>query len=256
MEFIDTHAHLYADEFSNDLQEVIIRAKESGVNRVILPAIDSESHHKLIALAESDKDFFVPLMGLHPTSVNANYKKELSIIENYISQRSDFHGIGEIGIDLYWDKTFYKEQIDAFRFQLELAKQNQMPVVIHTRDSFAEVYEVMKPLTDSRLTGVFHCFGGDLEQAKKITDMGFSLGLGGVLTFKNSGLADVIQYVDLNHIVLETDSPYLAPVPNRGKRNESSFVLAIAQKLADTHQVTIEEIARVTTENAKKLFGI
>ncbi len=256
MEFVDTHAHLYAEEFDNDLHEVILRAKKNKINKVVLPAIDSKSHERMIALADSDKDFFVPFMGLHPTSVNENYKKELSIVENYISQRSDFYGIGEIGIDLYWDKTFYKEQLDAFCVQVEWAKEKQWPIIIHTRDSFDQVYDALKPMVGNGLTGVFHCFGGTLEQANKITDLGFRLGLGGVLTFKNSGLADVIRDVDLNHIVLETDSPYLAPVPNRGKRNESSFLLSVAQKLADAHQVNVEEVARITTQNAKKLFGI
>ncbi|MBI9067645.1 MAG: TatD family hydrolase [Salinivirgaceae bacterium] len=256
MEFVDTHAHLYTEEFENDRNDIILRAKNEGVKRVILPAIDSKSHEYMIKMAEENEGFAFPLMGLHPTSVDNNYKSELKIAENFLSQGSFFHGIGEIGIDLYWDKTYYKEQLDAFKIQVEWAKEMNWPIVIHTRDSFDEVYKALYPLMTDDLTGIFHCFGGTEEQAKLIIEMGFKLGIGGVLTFKNSKLSDVLQKIDLNHIVLETDSPYLAPVPYRGKRNESSYLKLIATKLSEVYNVSVNELAKITTENAIRVFNL
>ena len=256
MEFIDTHAHLYADEFKDDRQNILDKAKQQGVNRVILPAIDSESHGELIKMAKDYPTTLYPLMGLHPTSVNDNYKNELAIVEKNIEEHNIFKGIGEIGIDLYWDKTHYKEQLDAFITQVKWAIDLKWPIVIHTRDSFDEVYNALKPLVTDGLTGIFHCFGGDEDQAKKIIDIGFVLGIGGVVTFKNTNLREVIQKVDLKHIVLETDSPYLAPVPHRGKRNESSYIKLIAETVASVYQCPIEQVAEVTTKNAIKLFGL
>lgn len=257
MEFIDTHAHLYTEEFDEDRNEVLQRAKSEGVDRIVLPAIDSKSHDELIAMAEENADSTIPLMGLHPTSVNGDYKKELSRVENIISQkRSLFYGIGEIGIDLYWDKTYYKQQVDAFITQINWAKELNWPIVIHVRDSFNEVYETLKPLNDEKLTGIFHCFGGSEEQAKQVIELGFVLGIGGVVTFKNTNLRDVLQNVDLKHIVLETDSPYLAPVPYRGKRNESSYIKLIANTLAQVYGCTIDNIAQQTTQNAGRVFGL
>lgn len=256
MEFIDTHTHLYTEEFNEDRQEVLTRAQEAGVTRMILPAIDSESHQQMIQLAKDNPSMLYPLMGLHPTSVKENYKQELAIVENYLSERSLFHGIGEIGIDLYWDKTYYKEQADAFTTQVKWAKEMNWPVVIHTRDSFNEVYQLLEPMVTDDFTGIFHCFGGTVEEAQQIIKMGFKLGIGGVLTFKNSRFDQVLQQVDLNHIVLETDSPYLAPVPFRGKRNESSYLVKVAEKLADVHQIAVEEVARVTTKNALRVFQL
>lgn len=256
MEFIDTHTHLYVEAFDTDRNDVIQRAKNGNVNRVVLPAIDSTSHQALIQMAEQNPGFAYPLMGLHPTSVNKNYKHELNIVEKLISQRSFFHGIGEIGIDLYWDKSFYKEQLDAFKTQVNWAKTLKWPIIIHTRDSFNEVYQVLKPLVSNDLTGIFHCFTGTLEQANLITEMGFKLGIGGVLTFKNSKLSEVLHEIDLNHLVLETDSPYLAPVPFRGQRNESSYLINVAEKLATVHQISVDKVAKITTENAIRVFGI
>jgi TatD DNase family protein len=194
-------------------------------------------------------------MGLHPTSINHDYQEELQVVEYWLKKRK-FYGIGEIGIDLYWDKSFLEEQTHAFRFQLDLACQYQLPVVIHVRDSFDEVYQVMKEEKYASLKGVFHSFSGTIEQARLVTDLGFKIGVGGVVTFKKSGMDQIIKQIDPCHLVLETDSPYLTPVPFRGKRNESSYLVYIAQKIADLHNMTVGEIAKVTTENARKLFGI
>jgi TatD DNase family protein len=194
-------------------------------------------------------------MGLHPTSVNHDYQEELQVVEYWLKKRK-FFGIGEIGIDLYWDKSFLEEQTHAFRFQLDLAKQYKLPVVIHVRDSFDEVYEVLHDMKDENLSGVFHSFTGTLEQAGMIIDLGFKIGVGGIVTFKKSGLDQIIKQIDPSNLIIETDSPYLTPVPFRGKRNESSYLVYIAQKIADLHNVTVGEIAKITTENARNLFMI
>jgi TatD DNase family protein len=256
MEFVDTHAHLYAEEFKGQETEIIRRAKAENITRIILPAIDITSHELMIAMAGRHSEMLFPLMGLHPTSVKSDYKKELAQVENYISQRSLFHGIGEIGIDLYWDKSHLKEQIDAFVTQVKWAIELNWPIVIHTRDSFDEVYNELKPLVTGNLSGIFHCFGGTLEQANKIIDMGFMLGIGGVVTFKNSNLRSVLEHVDLNYIVLETDSPYLAPVPFRGKQNESSYLKLVAEKVSEVYQIPLHSVAEITTTNAKKVFNL
>jgi len=256
MEFIDTHAHLYAEEFIADKNEVLQQAINEGVTKIVLPAIDSKHHQEMISMAEQNPGVLFPLIGLHPTSVDGNYKKELSIIENYLSQRSLFHGIGEIGIDLYWDKTHFKEQLDAFNTQVKWAIEMDWPIVIHTRNSFTEVYDALEPLVNNSLKGIFHCFGGTLEEANRIKNIGFMIGIGGVVTFKNSQLTNVLKQVELNHIVLETDSPYLAPVPYRGKRNESSYIKLVAQQLASIYQVPIEQIAAQTTDNALRVFKL
>ncbi len=256
MELIDTHAHLYADEFSSDRTEVLKHAHDEGVKKIILPAIDSKSHDAMIEMAAQNPQMLFPLMGLHPTSVKDDYKKELSIVEKYLAEHSSFHGIGEIGIDLYWDKTHLKEQTDAFIIQVNWAKKLKWPIVIHTRDSFLQVFNVLEPLLDGNLTGIFHCFGGTLEEAKLIEKIGFYMGIGGVITFKNSSLGDVIAQVDINHLVLETDCPYLAPAPYRGKRNESSYLKLVANKLASVQQTTIEQVAAITTKNAIRVFKV
>jgi TatD DNase family protein len=256
MEFIDTHAHLYAEEFENDRHEMLQRAISGGVTKVILPAIDHKYHQAMISMAEKYPGILFPLMGLHPTSVGSDYKKELAIIETYLSKPTKFYGIGEIGIDLYWDKTYYKEQLDAFTIQVKWAMELNMPIVIHTRNSFNEVFSALEPLVTNSLKGIFHCFGGTVEEADKIKNIGFMMGIGGVVTFKNSFLPEVLKKVELNHIVLETDSPYLAPVPFRGKRNESSYLKLIASQLASIYEVTIEEIASQTSENACAIFKI
>ena len=252
---IDTHAHLYLEDFMHDTQEVIQRAYSIGVKKIILPNIDSGSIKKLFELSDAYPQICFPLIGLHPTSVETDYRDELEAVEYWLGKRK-VYGIGEIGIDLYWDKTRVKEQSDAFRYQLTLAKSHRLPVVIHVRESFNEVYSIVREEQDGSLRGIFHCFSGTLEEAKKITAEGFFLGIGGVITFKNSNLAEVIQQVDISHLVLETDSPYLAPVPKRGQRNESSYLPAVAKKIAEIHNCSVEQVAKVTSENAKSLFGI
>jgi len=256
MEFIDTHAHLYAEEFNGIQTEVLLKAKEAGVTRIILPAIDSTSHVAMLKMADSYPEMLYPLMGLHPTSVKSDYKKELAIVEKYVSQRSLFYGIGEIGIVLYWDKTHLNEQIDAFVTQVKWAIELNWPIVIHTRNSFDELIKVLEPLVTGNLTGIFHCFGGTIEQANRATEMGFMLGIGGVVTFKNTNLLEVLTQIDIKHIVLETDSPYLAPVPFRGKRNESSYLRLVAEKVSEVYQYPLDKIAEITTANAQKVFNL
>lgn len=256
MEFIDTHAHLYADEFSADREDVLQKAIQEGVNKIVLPAIDSKTHQSQIELTQAHPNVFISLMGLHPTSVNDDYKNELMQVEKFISQGSLFHGVGEIGIDLYWDKTHFKKQQDAFVTQVKWAQELNWPIIIHTRDSFNEVYDLLQPLVTDSTKGIFHCFGGSVDEANKITEMGFKLGIGGVATFKNTSLRETLKQVDIQHIVLETDSPYLAPVPFRGKRNESSYIRIIAEQLATVYNIPLAQVAKQTTENAKNIFNI
>lgn len=252
---IDTHSHIYSTDFIHDLDEVIQRAYSNDVKKIVLPNIDSSSVKNLLDLADTYPHICIPLMGLHPTSVNHDYQEELQVVEYWLKKRK-FYGIGEIGIDLYWDKSFLEEQTHAFRFQLDLARQYKLPVVVHVRDSFDEVYNVLKEMQDDQLTGVFHSFTGTLEQANRVIDLGFKIGVGGIVTFKKSGLDQIVRQIDPCNLVIETDAPYLTPVPFRGKRNESSYLVYIAQKIADLHQVTVGEIAKITTENARKLFQI
>jgi TatD DNase family protein len=252
---IDTHSHIYSTDFIQDLDEVIQRAYSNDVRKIILPNIDSSSVKNLLNLVDTYPHICFPLMGLHPTSVNRDYLEELQLVEYWLKKRK-FYGIGEIGIDLYWDKSFLEEQLHAFRVQLDLAKQYKLPVVIHVRDSFDEVYEVLNDVKDDKLTGVFHSFTGTIEQARLVTDLGFKIGVNGIVTFKKSGLDEIISQIDLSHLILETDSPYLTPAPFRGKRNESSYLVYVAQKIADLHQMTVGDVAKITTENARNLFGI
>ena len=252
---IDTHSHIYSTDFLHDLDEVIQRAYSNDVRKIILPNIDSSSVKNLLNLVDTYPHICIPLMGLHPTSVNHDYQEELQVVEYWVKKRK-FYGIGEIGIDLYWDKSFLDEQTHAFRFQLDLARQNKLPVVIHVRDSFDEVYQVITEMNDDNLTGIFHSFSGTLEQAQMVVDLGFKIGVNGIVTFKKSGLDDVIRQIAPSHLVIETDSPYLTPAPFRGKRNESSYLVYIAQKIADLHRMTVGDIAKITTENARKIFGI
>lgn len=252
---IDTHSHIYSTDFLHDLDEVIQRAYSNDVRKIILPNIDSSSVKNLLNLVDTYPHICIPLMGLHPTSVNHDYQEELQVVEYWVKKRK-FYGIGEIGIDLYWDKSFLDEQTHAFRFQLDLARQNKLPVVIHVRDSFDEVYQVINEMNDDNLTGIFHSFSGTAEQAQMVIDLGFKIGVNGIITFKKSGLDNVIRQIDPSHLVIETDSPYLTPAPFRGKRNESSYLVYIAQKIADLHHMTVGDIAKITTENARKLFGI
>lgn len=252
---IDTHSHIYSEDFSNDVDEVIENAYKNDVKKIILPNIDSGSVKRLLDLCSAYPHTCFPLIGLHPTSVDNDYREELRIVEFWL-EKQDFQGIGETGIDLYWEKSFFREQQDSFRYQLKLAKAKNLPVVIHVRNSFNEVFEIVKEEQDGTLNGIFHCFSGDYNEAQKIIDVGFYLGIGGVITFKNSNLSEVIAKLKLENLVLETDAPYLAPVPKRGQRNQSSYLIYIAQKLADVFQVPVKQVADITTENARKLFKI
>ena len=251
----DTHTHLYAEQFDEDIDQVISNCIDKGISRLFLPNIDSSSINGMMRLSEQYPENCFPMMGLHPTSVKENYKEELALVEEWMNKQK-FCAIGEIGIDLYWDKTHLKEQQDAFRFQIELAKKQDLPFVIHCRDAFNEIFEILDELNDDKMRGIFHCFTGTVEQANHIINYGnFKLGIGGVVTFKNSGLDKVVEQIDLAHLVLETDSPYLAPAPFRGKRNESSYLINIAEKITEIHQTTIEAAAKITTENSKQVFG-
>lgn len=231
------------------------RCLDNQVSRLFLPNVDSESIPMVFRLAERYPEHCFPMLGLHPCDVKDNFKEELNIISQEIERRK-IYAIGEIGIDLYWDKSTLAIQQEAFRIQIGWAKQLDLPIVIHCREAFDQIFEILEELKDPMLRGIFHCFTGSLEQAKKVIDLGFFLGIGGVLTYKNSGLDKVVQEIDLKHIVLETDSPYLTPVPYRGKPNESSYLIHIAQKLADIKQVSLEKIAKISTENSMKVFGI
>ncbi len=253
---IDTHSHIYSEEFDEDRAEVILRAKEVGVKQIILPNVDSESLSRMLALEAEYPDYCFAAIGLHPTSVGANYKDELQLVRDEL-QRRKYVAIGEIGIDLYWDKTFIKEQIVAFQQQINWALEYDLPVIIHVRDSFDETMAALQPFKGSKLSGVFHSFTGNLEQAKEIIDFGgFKLGINGIVTFKNSGLSETLKNIDLKNIVLETDSPYLTPVPFRGKRNESSYVQFVCKQLAFIYSLSEEEVDEITTQNAQNLFKI
>lgn len=227
---------------------------DSGVERFYLPAIDSESHDRMLELESAYPQNCFAMMGLHPCSVNETYKQELNIVEDWLSKRR-FAAVGEIGLDFYWDKTFTSQQYEAFHFQIELALQYKLPIVIHTRNAMQETIDVVKQYTERGLSGIFHCFGGTSDDALQITEMGFLLGIGGVVTYKNSGLPEVLAAVSLDNIVLETDAPYLAPAPFRGKRNESAYLKYIIEKLSDVYQQSNVEIARQTSENAIKLYS-
>ena len=250
---VDTHAHLYLNQFDEDRDEMIQRAKEKGIEKFYLPNIDSSTIEVMLAMEEQYPNECFAMMGLHPCSVKDNYKEELAIIEKWLKKRK-FVAVGEIGTDLYWDKTFIEEQKDAFQIQCEWAKELGIPIVIHCRESMDLTIDLVRKAQDGRLKGIFHCFGGSVEQANQIIDLGFYMGIGGVLTFKKSGLDQTIKEVALEHLVLETDSPYLAPTPFRGKRNESAYISHIATKLSEVKGVDLEEIAVVTTANAKKIF--
>ena len=252
----DTHTHLYSEQFKEDIDEVVQKAINLGISRFFLPNIDSGYTNALLALAKKYPDNMFRMMGLHPCSVKADYQQELEHVEKMLSAHQVV-AISEIGIDLYWDKTFLKEQQAAFRYQIRLAKANNLPFVIHCRDAFDEIFEILDEENDENMRGIFHCFTGNLEQAQKIINYGgFKLGIGGVVTFKNAGLDKVVEQLDLAHLVLETDAPYLAPVPYRGKRNESAYLIEIATKIASLKQVSLEEVASITTKNSIEVFGV
>lgn len=251
----DTHTHLYSEEFDNDRVEMIQRAIDAGVSRFFVPSIDSSSTQKMYDLETQFPENIFLMMGLHPCYVKENYLEELAHVETELAKRK-FYAIGEIGVDLYWDKTTLKIQQEAFQRQIQLAKKHKLAINIHCREAFDEVFEVLESEKATDLFGIFHCFTGDFGQAKRAIDLNMKLGIGGVATFKNGKIDQFLHEIVLEHIVLETDSPYLAPVPFRGKRNESSYTKLIAEKLAIIYQQPIEEIARITTENAKAIFGI
>jgi len=251
----DTHTHLYYETDDTKRAELIQRCSENSIDRLFLPNVDASSVSLISSLVESYPDLCFPMLGLHPCSVKANWEDELKAIKEAV-QPQKIVAIGEIGIDLYWDKTLLKEQLQAFRNQIAWAKELKLPIVIHCRDAFNEVFEVLQQEQDENLRGIFHCFTGSVEQANKVIDLGFYLGIGGVVTYKNAGLDKVVSQMDLKHIVLETDSPYLTPVPYRGKPNESSYLIYIAQKVAELHQTDVETVASITTENSKTVFGV
>ena len=255
MKIIDTHTHLYSNQFKEDIDDVIAKAKENGIKKFIFPAIDSSHFDSMHNLKNKYPNDIFLMSGLHPTDVKENYKDELDFVVNSLKSHN-YVAIGEIGIDLYWDKTYLNEQQDAFRFQIKLAIQHDLPIVIHCRESFDEIFEILEEENCGNLRGVFHCFTGNIDQANKAIGLGFLLGIGGVVTFKNGGIDKFINQIDLKHIVLETDSPYLAPVPFRGKRNESSYILYVIEKLSELYQLPKEEIASITTNNAEKMFSL
>ena len=252
--FIDTHTHIYLEQFKEDLDRVIKRCMDEGIQKLYLPNIDSEHIDQVQALAQAYPNVCLPMMGLHPCSVKENYRSELEIIREELDKHK-YAAVGEIGIDLYWDKTTQGIQEEAFRTQIEWAKELGLPIVIHSRDSLDLTISIVEELQEKLVGGIFHCFNGTVEQANRIAKIpNFYLGIGGVVTFKNAGVDKVVQQLDLELMVLETDAPYLSPVPFRGKRNESSYLIYVAQKLAEIKNVPLDQIAKITTENATKVF--
>ncbi|MBD1574527.1 TatD family hydrolase [Vibrio sp. S17_S38] len=252
---IDSHAHIYATEFDEDRDQVVERALSIGIEKILLPNIDLESIAPMLATEARYPDVCHSMMGLHPCYVNDNIEHDLAIIRQWFNQHK-FIAVGEIGIDLYWDKTYQQQQEFAFRTQLQWAKELNLPVVIHTRDSIDQTLEILKQEQDGSLRGVFHCFGGSLAQAEAINQLGFHLGLGGVSTFKNGGMDNVIPHLDLDFVILETDCPYLAPTPHRGKRNEPFFMELVAQRVADLREMSLSEVSQITSKNTKLLFNL
>lgn len=254
---VDSHSHLFLEEFADDLPQVMQRAREAGVTHIFMPNIDSTTIESLLSVCAAYKEFCFPMIGLHPTSVNENYKKELDIVAGQLAFSNGYVAIGEIGLDLYWDKTFLREQLLAFEKQVEWALEYHLPIVIHTREAFDYIYKVLQPYKETGLTGIFHSFTGTSEEAAKLLDFpGFMIGINGVVTFKKSQLPEVLKDVPLARIVLETDSPYLTPVPNRGKRNESARLKDTLIKVAEIYRESPEVVAEATSENALKVFGM
>jgi TatD DNase family protein len=251
----DTHTHLYSNQFKEDQKEMMQRAKDAGVSRFFIPAIDSSYTESMLRLEDDyPLDVFL-MMGLHPTSVNENYADELAHVKKWIDKK-DFYAIGEIGIDLYWDKSFLTQQQEAFRTQIKWAKEKKLPIVIHCRDAFDEIFEILEAEKGDDLRGIFHCFTGTKEQATKAISYNMKLGIGGVATFKNGKIDTFLKEIDIQHIVLETDAPYLAPKPFRGKRNESAYITNVVDKLVDIYGLSFREISEITTQNSKDVFGI
>ncbi len=255
MHFIDTHAHVYAAELTSDLDLVMKNALAIGIKKIIMPAIDSSSLDAMLKVEQQFPENCIAMMGLHPCYVKENYIEELKLVEEWIEKRK-FIAIGEIGLDFYWDKTFTKEQHIVFETQMQWALDLNLPIAIHTRNAMGETIEAVKPFAKKGLRGVFHCFSGSKESAEQIIGMGFHLGLGGVLTYKNAGVAEAVKDIPMEYLVLETDAPYLAPVPYRGKTNEPAYMLEVAKKLAEIKSLPLHEIAAITTSNAEKLFGL
>jgi TatD DNase family protein len=255
MKLIDTHSHIYLPEFDMDRATILERAEKEGITKILMPAIDSTTHEMLLKLEDNNPSICLSMMGLHPCSVKENYRDELKIAKKYFENRN-FKAVGEIGFDFYWDKTFTEQQYAAFHEQVEWALHFDLPIVIHSRNSTDECIKVVAEHQKGKLRGVFHCFSGNAEQAQKVIDLGFYLGIGGVVTFKNSGLDKVIEIVNLKNVVLETDAPYLAPVPFRGKRNEPSYLKFVVEKLSVIKESPVELIGEITTSNAEKLFRL
>ncbi|APU68579.1 TatD family hydrolase [Christiangramia flava] len=255
MKITDTHTHLYSEAFDVDRKEVIQKAIDSGVKRFFIPAIDSETTQAMYNLEKQFPENVFLMMGLHPTHVQENFEEELTHIQQQFEKR-DFYAVGEIGIDLYWDKSTLEIQQEAFRRQIQLAKSKKLPIVIHCRDAFDEVFEVLESEKGDDLFGIFHCFSGNREQAEKALSYNMKLGIGGIVTFKNGGLDQFISEFPIEEIVLETDAPYLAPTPFRGKRNDPIYILKVAEKLSELYNLPIEKIAEITTANSKEVFGI
>ena len=254
MAFVDTHTHLYVEEFDEDRELALIRAGEAGVARLFMPNIDDTTVDAMLALCRSHEGCY-PMIGFHPTSVDADWKARLAAVRRWLDSPQTFYGIGEVGLDLYWDKTYKKEQMQAFEIQIEWALEHDLPLVVHCREAYPELFEVLAPYKETGLRGIFHSFTDTEEEAARLLEYtGFLLGINGVVTFKKSVLPSVLPHVPLGRIVLETDSPYLAPVPYRGKRNESAYLVEVAGKLSEIYSVPLEEIARVTTENACRMF--
>ncbi|MBV2247869.1 MAG: TatD family hydrolase [Lentimicrobium sp.] len=250
---VDTHTHVYLDAFDDDRHKAVQRAMDAGVSYMFLPNIDSTSVKPMLSLCNDFPENCFPMMGLHPTSVKKNYMDELAKVEALLNE-GNFYGIGECGLDYYWDKTFVVEQEFVFRHHADLARAYDLPLIVHIRDSFNEVVRILKDINRPELRGIFHCFSGSVEQARQAIDLGFSLGLGGVITFKNNKMQETLKHIDLKHLVLETDAPFLAPTPHRGKRNEPAYIPLIAQKVAEIKQLSLQEVAAATTANASKLF--
>lgn len=252
--YIDTHAHIYHEDFAADRHDMLQRCDDQGISRIFMPNVDHTSIDGMLELESRAPGRCFSMMGLHPCSVKKDFEKELYLVEEWLSKRR-FAAVGEIGTDLYWDKTFFDHQKEAFMIQVGWAKKYNMPVVIHCRESIDQTIELVERLQEGNLTGIFHCFSGTTDQATRITKLGFLLGIGGVVTFKNGGLDKVLPEIDLQHIVLETDSPYLAPVPHRGKRNEPSYIPLVAKRIAELKNCTVDDVQEITTGNALKLFG-
>ncbi|WP_455587730.1 TatD family hydrolase [Bacteroides sp.] len=254
---VDSHSHLFLEEFAEDLPQVMQRARDAGLSHIFMPNIDSTTIEPLLSVCTAYKGFCFPMIGLHPTSVNDSYEKELEVVARQLASPNEYVAIGEIGLDLYWDKTFLKEQLLVFEKQIEWALEYHLPIVIHTREAFDYIYKVLEPYKETGLTGIFHSFTGTSEEVARLLEFtGFMIGINGVVTFKKSQLPEVLKDVPLARVVLETDSPYLTPAPNRGKRNESAYLKDTLIKVAEVYQMSPELVAEATSENALKVFGM